>query len=152
MALSDMLRLRKAEACGAFTGPYRHAVRPHHYRFGVSEALLTLCRRVDEGQGGRARTLDGDHQDEALGGRVPPRERAPSILARDSIDHGEVRIGALLDDPAADLPFLIGVICRDDGQSDPRITLGVLGLERVCIRAHEDGVALEVDPYRIDLR
>jgi len=62
------------------------------------------------------------------------------------------RIGAPLNDPAAELDFLVGVIQRDDGQPDPRIARRVLGLECALACADEDRVALEVDPHRSNLR
>lgn len=107
---------------------------------------------MDEGQGGVVRALNGNHQYDALGRLVPPRERLASILARDPVDHREVRIGALLDDPATEPDFFVGIVHCDEGQSDPRIALCVLGLERSRARADEDGVALEVDSHRIDQR
>jgi hypothetical protein len=96
--------------------------------------------------------LDGNNQYEAFGGLIPQRERLASILARDPVDHCEVRIGALLDDPATELGFLVRVVHCDNGQSDPRIAPRVLGLERARAGANEDGVALKVDPHRIDVR
>jgi hypothetical protein len=94
---------------------------------------------------GVSRLLDLDYERHPSFGAAE-REWLACVLVRDGVHVLVIAIGTALDDATTKLGLLVGIVEIDEGERDPRITLGVLRFERAFPRADQDAVSFTAHP------